>query len=390
MVRASAITVLVGLAIYLTGCLKRAEHVTVFPDGSMHVIHMMLGDEEDVRHGDAIPSEDAGWFVREVLQEPNEDDNTPDLSLIAMRDFPAGTKLPTSFAPEGSRKGRIALTMNTDVAVENREEGTYYHFRRVYNGRTVARIQSLKQDILETDELKELGEKDPETLSLEEMRTLIAAIAAFEREKTLVFVDTAYEVMRDEIPQDIWLAARHAAAKPYNAKHIQKRALSIMSKKAAKEYEEKRDAESEQNKEFQELEQEVISEVKCALQTTLATKKLPEETIARFFEQATLATDRHEIDEDLSDEDFFVTVVLPGKIIGHNSMNHEPENYSGRTAQENADLDEFGQDVKTRMNTYLKRLEGIPFQKIEWQFDSKSLYNRNVVLAVSSFVQAAK
>ena len=60
---AAAVVVVTG-----AGCVKRLEIVAVFPDGSGKLVSSLEGDEADLREGDAVPTSESGWRVREHLE----------------------------------------------------------------------------------------------------------------------------------------------------------------------------------------------------------------------------------------------------------------------------------------------------------------------------------
>ena len=370
---AAAATVVVTGA----GCVKRLEIVAIFPDGTGKLVSSFEGDEADLRQGDAVPTPDSGWQVREHLDvKPADSPGEPDkreLKLVASRRIAVGEDWPDSYAAEGTRLARIAVRFPTQVWMEERPEGTYYHFRRVYQGRRMARINHMQERILEQDSLKGLLEKDPAVLSAAEWRALVGAFIEVEREKTRAFLDRAVAGLESPLRQDAWLAARQAAGRAYDRPGLEEEAAEI--------------AKSEDSGDrFLVIEKRIRAEVEANVRAVLAEQSVGDAAIDRVIDGLKLAAEDFEISEDISDEQWRVSVVLPGRIIAHNS-----ESNPDRVKDEAEDGDDEQSIEAIELGALMAELrvymaDGATFESVEWEFQGDALYDADLVLAATSFV----
>ena len=70
-----------------------------------------------------------------------------------------------SYADPGTEAELADLRYTTDLTVESRPDGRYYHFRRTYHGREAHRLGYLRERFLESEALKKIGAKPPEQLN---------------------------------------------------------------------------------------------------------------------------------------------------------------------------------------------------------------------------------
>lgn len=368
---AAALGLLAGL-----GCVKRLEIVAVFPDGSGRLVSSIEGDEADVREGDAMPSSESGWQVRERLEikpadSPDEADKR-ELMLVGSTTVRAGDAWPDSYAPAGSRLWRIATRFPTDVWIEERADGTYYHFRRVYQGRPVARIDHLREKILEQDSIKELQEKDPASLSDQERKTLVRAFIEFEREQARVFVDRAFAAVDANLRQDVWLAAREAAGRAYGRPGLLEEAIEISKA-------------GDSGGQLASIERRLKAEVESDVRAAMTDRGVVAAVVDRVIDAMRLATDAFEISEDIQDEEWMVSVALPGRIIGHNSTEQVDrveldDDEAEDTSIEAVALGELAAELRKHM------ADGVTFESINWDVSGQSFHDADVVLAATSFV----
>lgn len=367
---AAAATVVVAGA----GCVKRLEIVAIFPDGTGKLVSSFEGDEADLRRGDAVPTPDSGWQVREHLDvKPADSPGEPDkreLKLVASRRIAVGEEWPDSYAAEGTRLARIAVRFPTQVWTEERPEGTYHHFRRVYRGRRMARIKHLQEKILEQDSIKVLQEKDPAALTDDDRRMLVTAFIEVEREKSRAFLDRAVVGLDSPLRQDAWLAARQAAGRAYDRPGLADEVTEI--------------AKSEDSGErLQTLEQRIRAEVEAGVRASLAGRSVHHAVIDRVIDGLKLAAEDFEISEDIGDEQWTVTVLLPGRIIAHNaqsSPDHVEDVGEDDDEDESIELRALMADLREYM------ADGASFESVDWDFDGKALYDADLVLAATSFV----
>ena len=358
-------------ALVACGCLKRTEFITVFPDGSVHLITQIAGDPDDVANGDAMPAEESDWHVSERIETDDEGKGT--LIRMAHRRAPVGQACPTSYAPAGSPAEEYVLRFPTSVTVERGAGGVYYHFRRTYHARLWARIEYWRKRFLETDEIKGLGEKAPEELTDEDRSTLARALICFEGEKTADFVDQSMENVTPAVPQDTWLKARQAARQVYDVEKLTDTVTALLK-------------DEDVGHGVKEVEQDLQKHVLSAVRTALSDGHVSADVTRRILDGYHLARTAHQVTEDLGDEDWEVKVYLPGKIIAHDSSEQEkPDDFDPAQA-----LDELSEEPEVHLGSLITQMAELDFkpgfQSITWSFNGKALYDRDVTLMATSFV----
>ncbi len=203
------IAVFVGCLVALCGCLERTETITVEPDGTVTIVATFKADSEgELFEGDAVPALAAGWFVEESVERDAEKDETRYV-LEAEADFPPDVELPENYAIPGDAAAGVFLQFPTTVLIEERRDGAYYHFRRVYRARSWAKIESLRE-ILIDERTKDLRDKKQEELTVEDRKLILRSHADFETAKILSFAREAFLEVTPDASQDGWLQV-HAA-----------------------------------------------------------------------------------------------------------------------------------------------------------------------------------
>ncbi|MBL8878050.1 MAG: hypothetical protein JNG88_02930 [Phycisphaerales bacterium] len=297
------ITIAVAFATFaLAGCLERKEKITIHADGSAEITATFRGDQSDLTTGDALPTDASGWKTRET-RETDKDGNEKVTREAALR-IPAGGEWPAGFAPQGSAASEIALEFPTGLMIETRPDGAYYHFRRVYQARPHARFEYAREDLQK--KLDEIAGTEPEQLTPQQRQTLVDALRQFEAVKQTEFVLSAARAM-DDWPQDRVLKARQVVA-DYFA-HID---TQRVAEKLGEPASEARD------RAIQEFAEDMIGGVKNVLiqemQSRGAGTVEQERMLAAYDREAT----KHEISEDIGDDFFEITIVMPGEVIAHN------------------------------------------------------------------------
>jgi hypothetical protein len=297
-----------GLAVLAAaaGCLRRTEGIIVHRDGSVSLQVIIEGDPDDVRAGDAMPSPAGGWKVTESTRATR--DGKDELVLTASRTVPAGEALPGSFAPPDSPEARTALAFPTTVRVEHRDDGTYYHFRRVYRARPAARIMFIRKQLLESDDVKELMQLDPAELTEADRKTYVDHIIAFEKERTTVLLDQAAASMGDAVAAHQWLPARLAARRPYDDEALSARTIAVITEKA------------DVGAKLEQIERDLSSRVERAIRASLQEAGVASAVANRFLAEYRRARTDFEVTEDLGDEEWRVVVEMPGVIIAKNGV----------------------------------------------------------------------
>lgn len=352
------------LPLLTAGCLKRGEAIAIRPDGSVRMLVMIQGDPDDVRSGDAMPSKEGGWQVSEQMVKEDDKDQ---LKITAERTVPAGQPIPSSYAVPGSPGENQATTFTTKVRIEQRPDGTYYHFRRVYHARPAARILHLRGQILENDEMKALAGKDIEELSDDERRKFVAAMIQFEKEKTRVFLDQAGAALGDGLAQDQWLPARERALKPYDEAALMERTIAALSDK------------DQAGPLVEQIEHGILQQVEEGIRTAMQEAKAPKAAVDRFVDAYGHARAAYNVTEDIGDEVFEIAVEMPGRIIAHN--------VSGDGLAPAGDAEVEPAAAGRDFIDVLKAEEFKPAQnRCGWSFKGEDLRDDDVVLMATSVV----
>lgn len=377
-------TLLVPALVFVAtiGCIKRSETITIFEDGRVRLETEIVGDPDDVLNGDAMPTALSGWQVTDRTETDAE--GKEELTRIAKREIPAGQPLPSSYAPLDSRLDLIALQFPTTVTIEQRPDGTYYHFKRVYRRRDYAGVQYWKDKVMESDEIKSVTQKEPEQVTRGERTKLAEALIDIEAKQTAAFVEQAGLAIPDGISQDALLHARRAASNVFASNELTNQVIGLLG--------ENDDAAAD---DLAGIEREVFSRVREAIAAGLADAGVRRTVVDQFLNQYELAREAFATTEDLGDETWLVGVVMPGRVIAHNSSGDpgrkfaellEPVAQVGVTRQSTIEAtvrvekDGQAQDV-TSILSYESRSN-----KVAWEFDGEALRDRDVVLMATSFV----
>ncbi|MBI3272444.1 MAG: hypothetical protein HYZ53_25860 [Planctomycetes bacterium] len=331
---------LLGLALVATaGCLERKEGIVIAPDGSASLTVQVKGDPNDVRAGDPLPSAQTGWTVRESSEFDNEGKET--LVRAASLSVAAGAPLPSSYAAAADPARDAALAFPTSLKVEQGPAGTYYHFSRVYRGRTWQAVEYHREQALGSDEMKQILKKDPKEMSEDERSAVVRALLECGRRETSTYLHQALADSGEAVPQQAFLAALRAALEPYAKSGLATQATELLARNAGDE--------------IVALAERLNLESKTSLEASLSGAGLSGEVVRAFVERCEFHRRARDVSSDLSDERWEVNVTLPGRIVDHNSLD----------AQEGADAAD---------------------NRVLWRFDGKALQDRDVVLLATSFL----
>ena len=359
------------LIVLALGCVRRGEVITVMPDGSVTMVTMIQGDPQDVNSGDAMPSAATGWKVNEETTTDKEGKKT--LNRIAVRDIAAGQALPISYAPDAHANENKALMFPTEVHIEKTGDGTYYHFKRVYHGRTWALVDYPQQAILKADSVKALTEKNPEELTDEERKQLTEALIRAVAQKSVAFFDQAASAVDTPPNQPALLHARRAILAQFESKQFLDRVLALTGQ------------DDEQAAKADALQADLRASIDAQVRAALIENGVSAHHADALVTAAHDARDRFLITEDLGDDEWAVQVFLPGKIIAHNSANE-----AGPLPFDSFDSDDLKPPEMGDFVARLRKVDGeIGMQSIAWSFKGDALHDRDVVLMATSFVPAA-
>lgn len=304
----------------LAGCVLREEKIQIAKDGSAVVELEISGTPAELANADALPSAKSGWAVQQRIEQDKDEEK---LFLTTERSFAPGETWPSTFAAPSDPDGDLSLAFPTELRVEDRPDGVYYFFHRVYTPRNWAYVQYW-QDVFFDEEVQKLGEKPVEELTREERRSIIQAFASFEAFKQAEFARTALAECAPDLSMTDRLAARQALLDVYKNYGLLARSLrlNIFDKEDEPVYaimdrcsfstEQARDA--CYDAEASRLLKEAHSAVTAKLRGDLGFKP---GQVARYERAFDRARRRYEITNQLGGQHFEVTVELPGEVIAH-------------------------------------------------------------------------
>jgi hypothetical protein len=334
---ASSPLLLAATALLMTGCLERKETIRVDRNGAVTMRVELEGDPGDFVGGDTLPDKYLGWKTEDQIE--TDDDGKEKQRRVATRRFAAGQPLPDTFADRDDPQYGIALMFPTTLEIERGRDGTYYHFKRVYEARSQARYEvhrELLKDVFK--ELDELAGTDPAELTDEQRTRLVEILRLIESLKRAEYVIAGAEALEDEWPQHYGLLLRKALMD-----HFQRADTSeLVAWLGQPDSPERNDA-------VNSFGDELVAEARDVLRQELAELDVPARQVELFFEAHDEELARHAVTQDLDDETWEIRVEMPGEIIAHNAT----------------DVDKTG---------------------ATWLFPAKALYDRDHVLMVTSRV----
>jgi hypothetical protein len=300
--RLAAILLTIGT---LAGCLEREETIRVARDGAVSFEVRFKGDPGDFQSGDALPDSRSGWKFRD---ETKTDDNGKEKQTrTATMRVAAGRPLPDSFADSDDPNYETALSFPTELTIERRRDGTYYHFKRIYRGREQARYEVFQKMLEKSGGEPDLSGKKPEELTDEDRAYLVDKFRKLEMFKTAVYVETAADDMAEEWPQHYGLLLRQAVLDTFGGADLEP-VLALLSEP---ESEGRDDA-------INRFGAELIESTREALSHKMVELRIARRQIDAFWQAYELEQARRAVTEDLSDETWDIRVKMPGEIVAHN------------------------------------------------------------------------
>lgn len=296
-------------------CVEREETITIAPDGAVTVELEYEGSEKEVTQGDAMPSAESGW---DVVRTREEDDDGVTLKLESVRRFEPGEELPRSFAADGDPDADLYLDFPTTVRVEDRADGRYFYFHRVYTARRWAYVQNW-EEVFVDDEVKKLGEKPVEELTPEERVQIVEAFAGVEAFKQIEFARIALEESHADLPVEYGLMARRVLIGVYH-NELANQGIERMIKRCEDL------PEDERGECFNQEAERVLGIGYAAyVQSLREDGGLNQRQIAAFDVAYERAERYHELTGQLAGHSFEIRVAMPGTIIAHSGLNDETE-----------------------------------------------------------------
>ena len=353
------------------GCIKRYEVITILPDGSVHEFAHLESDAPDLENNTAIPQTAGGWALREEVETDENGDETH--VLVAHKWTAPGEPLTSSFATSDDPFADRALQFPTTVRIERRQDGTYYHFCRTYPARRWAQYEYWRDQHFSEGPIKEISQKEPDTLTDDDRSALAGALIAVEGAKIGELIEQAGEAFDSALPQDALLAAWRAATGVYDTETLLPRITAILEA-------------SDVGEQVAALDVELRARVQENVAKALTESGCSRRTVTAFLDELAAVQTDLQTTEDLGDEEWdWFAVQMPGRIVGHNSLTS--------VETEPVDLDEPpDDDAEPELIDLVKamREQGAKagYEVVAWSFDGKAIRDRDIVLMATSFVPA--
>jgi hypothetical protein len=294
-------------ALLLAGCLERVETITVELDGTVVIEAVFKSDQlDELFEGDAMPSEAGGWLVEDV--EEIDDEGGHHYSLFADSVFGPQSELPENYAVAGDPDTELYLQFPTSVTIEPRPDGVYYHFHRTYPGRAWARIEALRELLID-EPTKGLKDKDESQYTPEDRKLLVRSYTDFETAKLLTFARHAYLATTPDRPQDAWLDVIADFDRLKGELDLD-RIADLMDIEDEDERQEALD------REVDSWEENSYKTLQTALREACGYEGTMMKTFMLLY--ANQLKD-YDITAGLGDDGFEITVVMPGEIVGSNA-----------------------------------------------------------------------
>ncbi|MBU0638206.1 MAG: hypothetical protein KKB50_05015 [Planctomycetes bacterium] len=323
-----------GALIGVAGCLERKETIRVARDGAVEIEIQYKGDPEDFATGDAMPDQHSGWRV--VDEVKTDDEGKQEQTRRGRLRFAAGQPLPDSYASPHDPDYVTALAFPTEVTVERRRDGWYYHFRRVYEGRQYARFAYYRRLVEQDKELQTLMQGDPSELSDEARTQLITRLRKVEALQHAEYLASAAETLAEEWPQHYGLLLRQTLLNNLEQPNIEPILELLDAPQSA-----------ERDTAIDDFGRRLVEEARDQLRDTMRELRLPRDQIAAFDAAYDEEQARWAVTEDIGDEAWEIRLKLPGELVASNGERQE---------------DGF----------------------VAWCFDGEALRDRNVVLMATS------
>ncbi|MCH7491834.1 MAG: hypothetical protein IID05_14215 [Gemmatimonadetes bacterium] len=331
--------VLVGVVCvaWPAGCVKRAETITVRQDGSVEIRLEYKGDREDMENGAPALARAPGWEFEEVVTKNNQDEE--EITRTSVATFAPGRPLPAAYPTDDFEGAELAVRHPTTLVVETRGSDTYYHFRRVYEANPWAYVKDWERVLIEEPFARGGDDVNLEDMSPTKKQELVENIILFVAEKQLAFARHAVLSGEPPLAQDAWLQLRQAVLGSVAAVDNDQ-VLAILEA-----------GDGAGSDRVAELADRLNGQITGAIQVTLGRLGLRRSYIQALEKEIERQRHSFAITEDYQDEEWEITVRMPGQIVGHN-----------------------GDEV-----------EG---SEVKWQFDGRRFFDRNHELLVSSKVSS--
>lgn len=322
------------------GCVKRAETITVHKDGSVRLEIKVEGDRADMESGAPAIARAPGWKFAERLEKDDEGKET--VIRTASTTIPPRGTIPATYPTNDPEGEAMAVQHPTTLIIERRADGTYYHFRRVFEARPWAYLNYYQQKLIE-EPLEQAGDTPPEEFSPEKKRELVQNIIRLEAMKHLTHARRVALSLDPPMRQDYWVQIYQAVQDTLERVDTDDVLKLLDASLGADESDEAVD------EQLTELADELNKQFTDAIRKELLRLGMSGRYATAFGESIEEENRRFAITEDYGDELWGVYLSMPGRLVGHN-----------------------GDRVRKG--------------KIEWSLDGKGFYDRQVELLATSVV----
>ncbi|MHC5024395.1 MAG: hypothetical protein ACYTGG_10880 [Planctomycetota bacterium] len=296
----------VAFLLLLPGCIERKESIRVGADGRVEMqVRHDTDSHTEMYLGDAIPAEDRGWIVQAWSDLDAE--GKEQFHLRAAATFPAGSILPSNYASVQDPDPGTSLQFPTALLQEERRDGTYYHFRRVYQARPWAFIDNPAR-IVHARVKEIIDEREFRDLPPADRAAVVRALVDLEVLKLEAFARQAFDDVTPDAPQDVWLAARAGIRSAADQLDIE----GIVELLGEDDDETTAEAIEDQSRAFQDAAMTALR------QALLETGAYGQTRLRSLFARFDFYQRYHEITEELGDDNFTIEIEMPGEIVGHN------------------------------------------------------------------------
>lgn len=328
---ASCVLVLAG------GCLERKERIIINADGSSEIRLIVEGeDETDLNEGDRLPRNGGQWLVERSKRQTPDGETVHRLAAVAR--YPAGFDLPSNFADVSDQMAKAYLQFPTQVTMEERPDGWYYHFHRTYEPRAYAQVGFLQDAAGEQASSFAAKQQAGEEIGLVDFKGVSEVLVKVAIGKIEIFAREAFLETNPNTPQDTWLDVHDALEELRKGANYDRMAVILQN------------ADKQDNSQLMEQLAEEFDKVTTdTIISALSGSPYVRDTGA-FRQRFAFHKKAFEITEDLGDERFEVSVQMPGTIVSHNG--------------------------DSKVNNV-----------VTWTFAGKMLYDRTVELLVTSRIE---
>ncbi len=298
----------VGLVLSLllplvAGCLNREEEILVHRDGSVAVTVVVEADRQSELSPGRVPTSAAGWQVT-TSQEVNPDSKSEEYTVTGVQEFAPGEPLPDVDGDPDDPNRDLYVHFPTTVTIDQRDDGTYYDFRRVYPARSFAQVNAF-DDLLGRDKIEEIQKQDHDKITDDQWRQTVEWFAKVEACKLLELAHRAYLDVTPHLPQGRWLRVYGQTQSTVHDLDMDAlvRLLREDNQEALAKQADRFEAELSQR-----LDDALVSEAGYS-----------DDQLAAFKTRLARLQKKQQITDDLQAEGFAITLHLPGEIVGSNA-----------------------------------------------------------------------